>query len=146
MSEAGVLQKEALDMDLKFAEALSDKNAVTKPTSAVQSSCGLKKLGGAKDFQSLRSQGMLRHFKIDSANPNKKQVSPVPRPEEDIIVDKQTSQPFKRSTKLVANFMPKDKGYKPVALQRPTISPNRLEQPVRSASPKRKLHVFSEVT
>jgi hypothetical protein len=59
---------------------------------------------------------MLRHFKIDSANPNKKQVSPLPRPVVDSLGVKQASPPFKRSTKLVANFMPKDKGYKPVAL------------------------------
>ncbi len=76
MSEAGVLQNKALDVDIKFNGALSDKNENNKPTSAVQSSCGLKKLGGAKDFQSLRSQGMLRHFKIDYPNLHRKQVSP----------------------------------------------------------------------
>lgn len=72
MSEVGMLQKEAFDVENKVSAALSDKISATKPTSAIQSSCGLKKLGGAKDFQSLRSQGMLRHFKIDSANPTRK--------------------------------------------------------------------------
>jgi hypothetical protein len=51
-----------MDLAATKTEKMAQPKNIIK---AVQSNRGLNKLGTAGGFKSLRSQGMLRHFKIE---------------------------------------------------------------------------------